>query len=312
MMGSANRPTPKAIGQTLGDPPTDRSEGARFGQGAERPDHDEQRESRGRGCGVPRRWGPPPPRREPSSLPAFSCVVLVPQPSNLPNDSFVFCANPPRLNRCHLLPTTPRSSSPRASIPTRASVSSCPRPRSVPRSTRSFSQVRPPSCAACPGNDVMVQLTNAAGKLVRRRYSVHAVDEDRDQFTLWITTAHEGPGSIWARNAQPGDEVDIVGPRGKIVVDPEADWHLFMGDITCLGSAYRMAQSVEAPGQRRLHRRDRPRRRRADDDVRGRHRRHRASSSTAMGRAKDDPAGLLERPGGLRLPARARPRLSLR
>jgi NADPH-dependent ferric siderophore reductase len=99
-----------------------------------------------------------------------------------------------------------------------------------------------------PGNDVMVQLTNPAGKLVRRRYSVHAVDEEKDQFALWITTAHEGPGSIWARNAQPGDDVDIVGPRGKIVVDPEADWHLFMGDITCLGSAYRMAQGVEAPG----------------------------------------------------------------
>jgi NADPH-dependent ferric siderophore reductase len=99
-----------------------------------------------------------------------------------------------------------------------------------------------------PGNDVMVQLMNDAGKLVRRRYSVHGVDEARDQFTLWITTAHEGPGSIWARNATAGDEVDIVGPRGKIVVDPEADWHLFMGDITCLGSAYRMAQSVEAPG----------------------------------------------------------------
>ena len=99
------------------------------------------------------------------------------------------------------------------------------------------------------GNDVMVQLTNSAGKLVRRRYSVHGVDEGRDEFTLWITTAHEGPGSVWARNAQPGDEVDIVGPRGKIVLDAGADWHLFMGDITCLGSAYRMAQSVEAPGR---------------------------------------------------------------
>lgn len=100
-----------------------------------------------------------------------------------------------------------------------------------------------------PGNDVMVQLTNPADKLVRRRYSVHGVDEELDQFTLWITTAHEGPGSVWARNARPGDDVDIVGPRGKIVLDPEADWHLFMGDITCLGSAYRMGQSIEAPGQ---------------------------------------------------------------
>jgi NADPH-dependent ferric siderophore reductase len=95
----------------------------------------------------------------------------------------------------------------------------------------------------------MVQLTNPAAKMVRRRYSVHAVDDVRDQFTLWITTAHEGPGSGWARSAQPGDDVDIVGPRGKIVLDLDADWHLFMGDITCLGSSYRMAQSIEAPGK---------------------------------------------------------------
>ena len=61
----------------------------------------------------------------------------------------------------------------------------------------------------------MVQLTNPAGKFVRRRYSVRDVDESVDQFTLWITTAHDGPGSAWARSAQPGDDVDIVGPRGQ-------------------------------------------------------------------------------------------------
>ena len=143
-----------------------------------------------------------------------------------------------------------------------------------------------------PGNDVMVQLTNSAGKLVRRRYSVHAVDEARDQFTLWVTIAHEGPGSAWARDAQPGDEVDIVGPRGKIVVDPEADWHLFMGDITCLGSAYRMAHSVEAPGKvifivETDH---------ADDALTTTFDEGIAVTGIfvdRMGRAKDDPAGLL-------------------
>jgi NADPH-dependent ferric siderophore reductase len=143
-----------------------------------------------------------------------------------------------------------------------------------------------------PGNDVMVQLTNSAGKLVRRRYSVHAVDDERDEFTLWITVAHEGPGSVWARNAKPDDEVDIVGPRGKIVVDPEADWHLFMGDITCLGSAYRMAQSVETPGQVifivETDHSDDALTTTFDEDI--------AVTGIfvdRMGRLKDDPAGLL-------------------
>ena len=141
------------------------------------------------------------------------------------------------------------------------------------------------------GNDVMVQLTNPAGKLVRRRYSVHGVDEELDQFTLWITTAHEGPGSTWARGAQSGDDVDIVGPRGKIVIDPEAEWHLFMGDITCLGSAYRMAQSVQSPGNVvfivEVDQSDDALTTTFDDGI--------AVTGIfvdRMGRAKDDPAGL--------------------
>jgi len=103
--------------------------------------------------------------------------------------------------------------------------------------------------AGVAGNDVMAQFTNDAGRLVRRRYSVRSVDEDLDQFSLWITTAHDGIGSAWAKAAAPGDEMDIIGPRGKVVLDPMADWHLFVGDITILGSAYRMAQSIEAPGR---------------------------------------------------------------
>jgi NADPH-dependent ferric siderophore reductase len=103
--------------------------------------------------------------------------------------------------------------------------------------------------AGVPGNDVMVQFTNDAGRLVRRRYSVHGVDADLDQFSLWITTAHDGVGSAWAKESSPGDEMDVIGPRGKVVLDPMADWHLFVGDITVLGSAYRMAQSIESPGR---------------------------------------------------------------
>jgi NADPH-dependent ferric siderophore reductase len=103
--------------------------------------------------------------------------------------------------------------------------------------------------AGVPGNDVMVQFTNDAGRAVRRRYSVRSVQADLDQFSLWITTAHDGVGSAWAQEVSPGDEMDVIGPRGKVVLDPMADWHLFVGDITILGSAYRLAQSIEAPGR---------------------------------------------------------------
>ena len=103
--------------------------------------------------------------------------------------------------------------------------------------------------AGVPGNDVMIRLSDARGRLVSRRYSVRDVDAEKDELTLWVTVDHEGPGSTWVQSAQPGDEIDVIGPRGKIPLDPLADWHLFMGDISALAAAYRMASSIDVPGR---------------------------------------------------------------
>ena len=103
--------------------------------------------------------------------------------------------------------------------------------------------------AGTPGNDVMIRLDDAKGRHVRRRYSVRGLDEGADQFTLWITIDHEGPGSIWVKKARPGDLVDVIGPRGKIPLDPAAHWHLFVGDASGLAAFYRMAESIEVPSR---------------------------------------------------------------
>lgn len=100
-----------------------------------------------------------------------------------------------------------------------------------------------------PGNDVMVLVDQRGPRMVRRRYSVRSVDLDADRFRLWVTTGHDGAGSDWARRATVGDEVDVVGPRGKVLVDPHAAWHLFVGDVSGLGAFYRMAESLTAPRQ---------------------------------------------------------------
>jgi NADPH-dependent ferric siderophore reductase len=103
--------------------------------------------------------------------------------------------------------------------------------------------------AGTPGNDVMVRLEDVPGHDVRRRYSVRAVDPAAGELTLWVTTAHDGPGARWARALAADDPVDLVGPRGKIGLDPLADWHLFVGDTSALGAFYRLAESVEPPGR---------------------------------------------------------------
>lgn len=99
-----------------------------------------------------------------------------------------------------------------------------------------------------PGNDVMILVGSEPGHIVRRRYSVRSVDTQLDEFTLWISTSHQGAGSHWARSVGSGELVDIVGPRGKILLNPLAQWHLFIGDVSGLSAFYRMAQSIDPPG----------------------------------------------------------------
>jgi NADPH-dependent ferric siderophore reductase len=100
-----------------------------------------------------------------------------------------------------------------------------------------------------PGSDVMIRFEDDHGRQVRRRYSVRAVDEANDTLTLWLTVDHVGPGSTWVKNAVPGELVDVIGPRGKVTLDPLADWHLFVGDASGFAAFYRMAESIKVPGR---------------------------------------------------------------
>jgi NADPH-dependent ferric siderophore reductase len=102
--------------------------------------------------------------------------------------------------------------------------------------------------AGQPGNDVMVSL-EGDNRPLRRRYSVRSVDDTNDTLTLWMSTGHQGPGATFVQQCSPGEHIDLIGPRGKILLDPMADWHLFVGDTCSLGAFYRMAESIEPPGR---------------------------------------------------------------
>jgi NADPH-dependent ferric siderophore reductase len=106
---------------------------------------------------------------------------------------------------------------------------------------------RATALAGFPGNDVMVRVPIRGETATRRRYSVRSVDGPSRKFTIWVSTTHDGPGATWARGLAPGDDVDLVGPRGKIPLDPAANWHLFVGDATAFAAFYRMADAALAP-----------------------------------------------------------------
>jgi NADPH-dependent ferric siderophore reductase len=70
-----------------------------------------------------------------------------------------------------------------------------------------------------------------------RTYTVRRWDEAAGELTLDVVThGDEGLAGPWAAAAQPGDAVVLMGPGGAYSPDPDADWHLLVGDETTLPS----------------------------------------------------------------------------
>jgi NADPH-dependent ferric siderophore reductase len=78
----------------------------------------------------------------------------------------------------------------------------------------------------------------------RRRYTVRSWDADRGRLTIdVIVHGDEGIGGPWAARARPGDALVFTGPSGAYRPDPDADWHLMVGDESALPA---IAASLEA------------------------------------------------------------------
>ncbi|RVX40269.1 NADPH-dependent ferric siderophore reductase [Nonomuraea polychroma] len=77
-----------------------------------------------------------------------------------------------------------------------------------------------------------------------RTYTVRAWDPDTRELTLdFVVHGDEGLAGPWADRAAPGDVVLLLGPGGGYAPDPEADWHLLVGDESALPA---IAASLEA------------------------------------------------------------------
>lgn len=66
---------------------------------------------------------------------------------------------------------------------------------------------------------------------VQRTYTVHSIDPDAGTLAIdFVTHGETGVAGPWASRAQPGDVVVFNGPGGAYTPDPDADWHLLVGD----------------------------------------------------------------------------------
>lgn len=99
-----------------------------------------------------------------------------------------------------------------------------------------------------PGQDMMVAVPEGPTEHFRRRYTIRRLDREEALLELQVVVHGEGdgPGARWAAAARPGDRVEAIGPRGKITLAADADWHLFAGDESALPATFAMVEALDA------------------------------------------------------------------
>jgi NADPH-dependent ferric siderophore reductase len=64
-----------------------------------------------------------------------------------------------------------------------------------------------------------------------RTYTVREWDAEAGELTIdFVHHGDTGLAGPWAAAARPGDVLQLLGPGGAYTPDPEADWHLLVGD----------------------------------------------------------------------------------
>lgn len=68
-----------------------------------------------------------------------------------------------------------------------------------------------------------------------RTYTVRSLDHAAGELTIdFVYHGEEGVAGPWAAAAKPGDPLRLMGPGGAYAPDPDADWHLVVGDESAL------------------------------------------------------------------------------
>lgn len=80
-----------------------------------------------------------------------------------------------------------------------------------------------------------------------RSYTVRAWDPERRRLTLdFVVHGDDGLAGPWAARARVGDTLEMMGPGGAYTPDPDADWHLMVGDDAVIPAIAASLQRVPA------------------------------------------------------------------
>jgi NADPH-dependent ferric siderophore reductase len=82
---------------------------------------------------------------------------------------------------------------------------------------------------------------------VTRTYTVRALDQAAGELTIDVVQHGDaGVAGPWAAGARPGDVLRLLGPGGAYAPDPEADWHLMVGDESALPAIAAACERIPA------------------------------------------------------------------
>lgn len=87
---------------------------------------------------------------------------------------------------------------------------------------------------------------DADGRPAMRDYTPRAWDKAAGTFVLDFALHEAGPATAWATAAQPGDTIQIGGPRGSQVLSDDFDWYLLIGDETAIPAIARRIEGLRA------------------------------------------------------------------
>jgi NADPH-dependent ferric siderophore reductase len=93
------------------------------------------------------------------------------------------------------------------------------------------------------GQDLVLELPGRDGAIARRHYTIRALDAAAKTLVIDFVLHGASPAGDWVRNVQPGDSIAAAGPRGHTYLR-EADWHLFIGDETCIPGIFAMIEGL--------------------------------------------------------------------
>ncbi len=112
--------------------------------------------------------------------------------------------------------------------------------------------VPPDAPYSVPFDEEQARRGAAEHKPVGRRYTVRAWDPDTRRLSLdFVVHGDVGFAGRWANHAAPGDRLQVTGPGGGYAPDPDADWHLMVGDESALPAIAASLARVP-PGRRVL------------------------------------------------------------